>query len=389
MLVAIDAVGIRGHGAAAVLSELLTWLPRVRTHWRWHTFLFERSLREFAAPEVAPQVLLEQTDQGNRGWDRLRWVRRQLPERIQSLRPDVVLCMANIGNPRPRRPQVVFCHQPNAFFTEGTSFWTMRRWRQRFMRSQIVRGALSSKAIIVQTDGMRRRMAEIEPRLDGRIHVIPSGYRTPTDHPVVCARKKRFIDSCTRPRLAYVSHPSEHKNHAVLLRALPRIARSFPDVRLLLTLERDDPPSARYARFVRELRQLARRLGMERHVAFLGVLTPDEVNYLLSTSDLMVFPSLAESFGLGIAESMAAGCPVAASDLPYAHDVADEAAVYFDPRDPDSIAQTVVSCLLDPQMIVRLKSSGAKRRHRFSYERIAGSIAQVIEAAAGAQQPPL
>ncbi|MGO8823332.1 MAG: hypothetical protein ACLQO6_19190, partial [Desulfomonilaceae bacterium] len=70
MLVAIDAVGIRGHGAAAVLCELLQWLPKVRPEWRWHVFMFERPLREFDDPIVVNSVTIEQTHHGDGGLGR-------------------------------------------------------------------------------------------------------------------------------------------------------------------------------------------------------------------------------------------------------------------------------------------------------------------------------
>ena len=62
----------------------------------------------------------------------------------------------------------------------------------------------------------------------------------------------------------------------------------------------------------------------------------------------MVFPSLAESFGLPLVEAMAAGCPVAAADRPYAREVAGPAAVYFDPLDPRALAECVIGVLGDP-----------------------------------------
>jgi hypothetical protein len=61
MLVAIDAVGIRGHGGASVLTELLHWLPIVRPAWKWQVFLFDRDLREFDDPAVEGNVSFEHT----------------------------------------------------------------------------------------------------------------------------------------------------------------------------------------------------------------------------------------------------------------------------------------------------------------------------------------
>lgn len=219
MLVVIDTVGIRGHGGAAVLCELLRWLPIVRPEWKWHVFLFDRSLREFEDPAVSEQVTLEQIRKGNGGLGRLVWVNRHLPARLLSMEADLLFSFSNIGPSRASTPQVVFCHQPNAFFAEAIPSGALfKRAYMRFMRSQILRGARTSSAIIVQSDAMRKGILEKESSLSSRIHVIPSGYRTPSEKPDIRSGKKRLIDNASRPRLIYVSHPTEHKNYLTLLR---------------------------------------------------------------------------------------------------------------------------------------------------------------------------
>ncbi len=383
MFVAIDAVGIRGHGGAAVLSELLHWLPRVRPEWRWHVFLLDRNLREFDNPLVPEQVVLEYTRLGNKGLGRLAWVNYHLPPRVKAIGADLLFSFANIAPARSNTPQVVFWHQLNAFFNEGIpASRLLKRARLRFMRSNILRGALASDAIIVQTKAMRERIESVEPRLKGRIHVIPSGYRAPSEHPIIRSEKKTLIDNAERPRLIYVSHPSEHKNHLVLIRAMPNILQSFPSASLLLTLEHHDAPNRRYQRFIREIEKRAKDHGVGDRIVWLGQLNHEEVGFALRQSDLMVFPSLAESFGLGLVESMAAGCPIAAADISYAHDVCGGAAAYFNPCEPEDIAKAVSTILSDNTRLQKIKAAGERQKSRYSYQIIAGQIAEVLQATA-------
>jgi len=383
MKIAIDAVGIRGHGGAAVLCELLYWLPQVRPDWRWHVFLFERDLREFDDPPCADSVILEHVRKGDSGLARLHWVKCGLKKRITAIKADVCFSLANIGAHKPSVPQVVFVHQPNAFFDTGLPKGAfLKRWRLLFMRRQILMGAIASQAVIVQTDAMREQMVRYEPRLNGRIHVIPSGYRTKKTNQDIRNEKKSLINGAGKPRLIYVTHPSEHKNHDALISALPPILKSFPTAQLLLTLERDHPPNSRYEMFVQKICKSAQELKVTPSLVWLGVLNQDEVTYALENSDLMVFPSLAESFGLGLVEAMASGCPVAVSDLQYAHDVAGDAAVYFDPHNPESIATTVRNVLKDENLQKAMQESGNDRKNLYSYRVIADKIANVLAMAA-------
>jgi len=78
-------------------------------------------------------------------------------------------------------------------------------------------------------------------------------------------------------------------------------------------------------------------------------------------------------------ESIAASCPVAAADLPYAHDVCGDAAVYFNPNDPSDIAKTVIDVCHDKSTLDQLRSICANRKDRYSYRRIAEEIARVFE----------
>lgn len=379
MKVAIDAVGIRGEGGAAVLCELLHWLPEVRPEWRWHVFLLDRVFRRFDDPVVCDRVVLERVRQGNAQWERLTWVNRHLPARLQHIGADALFAFANIAPSRPVVPQVVLCHQPNAFFSDGLPPWSVTlRLKMRFMRKHILRGALASEAVLVQTNAMRVRMEQIEPRLREKVHVVPSGYRTLPPDGVVGQEVRSKVMLSTRPRLIYVTHPGIHKNHLTLIRALRHISESQAAVSLLLTL---DPSCDRapYVRAVRRIKAEAERAGVADHVVWLGILSPDEVDFALRESDLLVFPSLAESFGLGLVEAMAAGCPIAASDLPYAHDVAGDAAVYFDPKDPRSIADVVLATLQDRPRLGHLRCAADARRPKFSYGSIARRVAGILE----------
>jgi glycosyltransferase involved in cell wall biosynthesis len=381
MKIAIDAVGIRGHGGAAVLCELLLWLPKVRPDWEWHVFTFNRKLREFDDPAVSEKVTFEHTACGNSGILRLWWVSHILPKRLHEVKADVLFSFANMAPSRPRLPQVVYCHQAYAFFSDALSKQPLfQRLRLLVMRYQILRGARVSRAMIVQTDVMCQRILELEPSLSGRIQVIPSGYRTPLETLIIRPEKKALIDNASQPRLTYVSHPGRSKNHLALVRAMPAILKKFPSVSLLLTLDKQRSTQTLYDLLVTEILQEAEALGVSKNIVWLGVLNSDEVTYALQSSDLMVFPSLAESFGLGLVEAMAAGCPIAVSDLTYAHDVCGDAAVYFSPS-PESIAETVVNTCSDQAVLLRLRNCGAERKACFSYQKIAEDLACVLEKA--------
>ena len=110
------------------------------------------------------------------------------------------------------------------------------------------------------------------------------------------------------PRVVIVGRITPIKGHAVLFKAIARVARLFPQVRLLVVGE---APKSRYQE---ELRMLAERIGIQDRVEFLG--TRYDVADLLKKTDLLVAPAVGEeAFGRVIIEAGACGVPVIASRI--------------------------------------------------------------------------
>ena len=382
MKVAIDAVGIRSHGGASVLLEWLRWLPVVRPDWQWHVFLLKRRFRQFENPPPDQRVFVEETSHGNGRLARWLWVNYQLPRQLPRLRVDALLSFANVGPAHPPVPAVLFVHQPKAVDPAYSGCHGVRdRIRLAGIRRGICQSAKSSRFVIVQTQAMRRALAALAPQLDGRVRVIPSGYREVENPLRVRPELRSQVENLARPRLVYVANVGEHKNHRFLVEVLPLLLRRFPKLQLMFTLEAPALSSSPGGAYERSLQQRATELGVPSHLCWLGHLSGEEVYWVLQQSDLSVFPSLAESFGLPLVESMVAGCPIAVADRPYAHEVCGDAACYFDPEDPAAAFTCISEVLQDRALRDKLLCQSETRCQRFAYRGIADQVAETLEAA--------
>jgi UDP-glucose:(heptosyl)LPS alpha-1,3-glucosyltransferase len=92
-----------------------------------------------------------------------------------------------------------------------------------------------------------------------------------------------------------------------LTKGLDRALRALAAAPAATLLVSGLPPASRAAR---PMRALARRLGVERRVAWLGFLADDEVPAALAAADLLAHPSRADVTGTVILEAMANGLPV-------------------------------------------------------------------------------
>lgn len=126
------------------------------------------------------------------------------------------------------------------------------------------------------------------------------------------SREKAIADRVARaakpehPQFLYVGRLSDEKDLPVLLRAFAIVARKHPTSSLRLAgngPKRD------------ELVQLARELGIDGQVEFLGGKPAAELAAEYSKATCLVLPSRSEPWGLVVNEAMAQGCPAVVSDV--------------------------------------------------------------------------
>ena len=110
--------------------------------------------------------------------------------------------------------------------------------------------------------------------------------------------------------------------------------------------------------------------------------------HIYSRADMLCFPSLFEGFGMPLVEAMAAGCPVACSNVTSIPEVTDAAAVLFNPHDPADIAEKIRRLLEDRDLREQLIEKGRKRAALFTVKRMAQKHIEAFDAAMEAYSRP-
>jgi glycosyltransferase involved in cell wall biosynthesis len=166
-----------------------------------------------------------------------------------------------------------------------------------------------------------------------------------------------------REYLIYPANFWKHKNHEMLLTAFAMAHRDgLPDhIKLVCT----GAPNSRQE----EVRRAAIDFGLGNHVILPGFLDDAELLALIINSTGIVFPSLYEGFGLPVIEAMAVGVPVACSNAGSLPEVAQGAAILFDPRQPEQIASAILTLTNDRDITDRLVAAGSERAALFSDSR--------------------
>jgi glycosyltransferase involved in cell wall biosynthesis len=109
----------------------------------------------------------------------------------------------------------------------------------------------------------------------------------------------------------------------------------------------------------------------------------EDVAALYTASDVFVFPSLYEGFGLPLLEAMVCGVPVVTGRFGSIPEVAGETCVYVDSQLPSSLASGIESVLAWDAAVRKERTEKAKcRAEGFTWELTARRTLEVLEAAA-------
>lgn len=176
-----------------------------------------------------------------------------------------------------------------------------------------------------------------------------------------------------RPYILFVGNLKPHKNLVRLLEAVELMGHRIPhDVVIVGRSEgfiTGDP----------EVRTRASRLGDR--VRFVGELDHDDLRLrrYYTWADLLVLPSLYESFGLPALEAMACGCPVVLSKVGGMPEVYGDAAAYCNPLDQQDMADQMLSVLTNEGVRAGLIERGLQRARRLNWQGAATHIATTIK----------
>ena len=173
----------------------------------------------------------------------------------------------------------------------------------------------------------------------------------------------------TPPYVAFASTLEPRKDVPTLVAAFARVARSRPDLRLVLA--GGDGWGAR------AVRDAIVGSGVATRVVRPGYLPNDAIPALFRQAEAVAYPSLVEGFGLPALEALACGAPLVSTSGSAIEEVVGDAAQLVAPGDAGALAAALERILDDPGESARLRKAGPLQAAGFTWE---ASVAQHVEA---------
>jgi glycosyltransferase involved in cell wall biosynthesis len=183
-----------------------------------------------------------------------------------------------------------------------------------------------SDVLIVETNDARKRISSLNifPIID--IEVVGNTYNEIYNLGV--SKKLKLKPKVHNEfRLLTISANYQHKNLKIIKKVIPYLDAKCLMVRFIITID-----NASYKKVFK---------GFEDTVINLGPIDVEFGPSVYDQCDALFLPTLLETFSASYPEAMKIEKPILTSDLSFAKDICGDAAEYFDPLDPEDIANKI------------------------------------------------
>jgi glycosyltransferase involved in cell wall biosynthesis len=271
----------------------------------------------------------------------------------QEIKPDFVLTVFGPALWKPKSPHLMgfanglYLYDESRFIQEiwlNNLFRRIRYYARRYLLLKRIK--TEADLLWTETQFSKDRLSKELRFPPEKIFVVSNTagkQYIPSESP---ANSKTF-------KFLYLSADYPHKNLDIFNQLLPLLKRRNIDCSFYLTL----PAKVFERRFP--------NYQNDKMLINLGPLPPEKCPDAYNHCDALFFPSFIETFSANYPESMAMNKPIITSDLDFAHSICGDAALYFDPFDPHSIAATIQQLIDNPMLRKELVAKGKERLKNF------------------------
>jgi len=251
-----------------------------------------------------------------------------------------------------------------------------RGYLNAFIRMLLPSALRRLDRIIAVSAWVKQELMEITAIKENRIEVVPNGIDLQAFYPRARGEESVVLIqpfSFRRPYVLYASrieHPV--KNHVKLIEAFGifKERTKYPH-RLVLA-----GADSRGAEWVKEA---AADSPHRTDIFFTGHFPSTSLPELYSGADIVVIPSMYEGFGMGVLEAMASGVPVACARAASLPETAEHAALYFEPRNAEDMADRMVTLTANREVHRECRRLGLEQARKFSWDSCASHTLEIIQ----------
>jgi glycosyltransferase involved in cell wall biosynthesis len=274
---------------------------------------------------------------------------------------DILFCPANIAPIYlPKKKKLVLTIHDVAFLTYSASFSNFFRIYYKFIMPIIIKRA---DRIITVSIYSKNEIEKYYPISKGKIKVISLGY----DKNFV-----KFDNKKKKNQILYVGSMNDRKNFLGVLKAFELLNNDLYHLLIVGNFSSN-------FNIGEESEILIKKAKLNPSIEFKSNISNNELINYYNESELFIFPSFYEGFGLPVLEAMACGTPVICSDSSSIPEVGGEAVIYCNPYDINDIKEKIEFVLKDASLQQEMIKKGLERAQLFSWDKSAQEHMKVFE----------
>lgn len=271
----------------------------------------------------------------------------------KQIKPDCVISTGGHGYWRPKAPLVAGYNIPHHVYDDlpymqnlhpkKKIYWKFRKKLDLWFYGR-------ADGVIVQTDDVKQRLSALIPNKPVYTvsNTVNSSYFKRTNRERFFSEKEE-----NELRLLTLSANYDHKNLSVIREVIPLLQdKTEKKITFVVTLPEDV-----FEGFSKGV--------TDNSLVNAGPVLIKDCPALYNECDIMFLPTLLECFSASYAEAMVMRKPILTSDLPFAHTVCKDAAMYMDPLDAEDIANKIVKLAEDNGLCENLIVKGENRFREF------------------------
>jgi glycosyltransferase involved in cell wall biosynthesis len=277
----------------------------------------------------------------------------------------------------------LFCPVPTVVSVHDVSFLEHPEYFKRSRALQlgitVARSVKQASRIITGSEFARDSIVRAYQLPSEKIVVVPDA-ASPSFRSVNRDAATRKVMSKFRFKGRYVLSVGDlqpRKNHIGLINAFARLIKDQPQLKHDLVFAGKD------TWFGNRVREAARESGVADRIHFLGFVTDEDLLQLYNACECFVFPSFYEGFGIPVLEAMACGRAVICSNASSIPEVANGAALLFDPENSGEMVSALADVLRNSDLRTRMERLGVQRASQFTWQKTAEMTLNVYREVAG------
>jgi len=290
---------------------------------------------------------------------------REIPSAIRKFKADVVMGLGNHGLTNIDCPQALWVRNgylvyPYKHFSTASLRTKLHVLLQRLYFKHTLK---KTGILFCQTPVMKKRIADYYKFDEDRIEILPNAISEFID--------TKRIDTAIIPKgierdkfnCLVLSQYYVHKNPEIILQACLKSADKLQGVRFITTISESDHVNA--GKFLRKTRQDAKLKNM---ISNVGTIPHHQLMSYYSNVDLIIMPTLIESFSVTYLEAMNFGVPILTTDLDFGHYLCGNAASYYNPWKVDDFVERIIELKSNNELRRQLVKNAKLHINNFQYD---------------------